>query len=216
MGILEIECIFIFYVLNSKVVLCKYVVFIGKYYEELNLIVVYLGGGILVGVYCKGWVIDVNNVLNGEGLFFFECVGIIFVDQLVELCFSGKYMLKQIKKMLNGKGGLIVYLGMNDVVIIVWKVFEGEEFYKGVLDVMFYMVVKQVGVMYVMFCGQVDVIILMGGIVYSDYCVGIFKEQIDYLVLVVLMFGEDEMGLLVYNVLGVLKGELFLQVYWLE
>ena len=178
-GIPEIERISIFHALNSKAVSRKYAASIGKHYEELNLIVVHLGGGISVA----------------------------------ELCFSGKYTLKQIKKMLNGKGGLTAHLGMNDVVTIARKASEGEEPYKGVLDAMLYTVAKQAGAMYVTLRGQVDAIILTGGIAHSDYCVGILKGQIDYLAPVVLMPGEDEMGSLAYNALGALKGELPLQVY---
>ena len=212
-GIPEIERISIFHALNSKAVSRKYAASIGKHYEELNLIVVHLGGGISVGAHCKGRVIDVNNALNGEGPFSPERAGTIPADQLAELCFSGKYTLKQIKKMLNGKGGLTAHLGMNDVVTIARKASEGEEPYKGVLDAMLYTVAKQAGAMYVTLRGQVDAIILTGGIAHSDYCVGILKEQIDYLAPVVLMPGEDEMGLLAYNALGALKGELPLQVY---
>ena len=212
-GIPEIERISIFHALNSKAVSRKYAASIGKHYEELNLIVVHLGGGISVGAHCKGRVIDVNNALNGEGPFSPERAGTIPADQLAELCFSGKYTLKQIKKMLNGKGGLTAHLGMNDVVTIARKASEGEEPYKGVLDAMLYTVAKQAGSMYVTLRGQVDAIILTGGIAHSDYCVGILKEQIDYLAPVVLMPGEDEMGSLAYNALGALKGELPLQVY---
>ena len=212
-GIPEIERISIFHALNSKAVSRKYAASIGKHYEELNLIVVHLGGGISVGAHCKGRVIDVNNALNGEGPFSPERAGTIPADQLAELCFSGKYTLKQIKKMLNGKGGLTAHLGMNDVVTIARKASEGEEPYKGVLDAMLYTVAKQAGAMYVTLRGQVDAIILTGGIAHSDYCVGILKEQIDYLAPVVLMPGEDEMGSLAYNALGALKGELPLQVY---
>lgn len=96
---------------------------------------------------------------------------------------------------------------MNDVVTIARKASEGEEPYKGVLDAMLYTVAKQAGAMYVTLRGQVDAIILTGGIAHSDYCVGILKEQIDYLAPVVLMPGEDEMGSLAYNALGALKGE---------
>ena len=197
-GIPEIERISIFHALNSKAVSRKYAASIGKHYEELNLIVVHLGGGISVGAHCKGRVIDVNNALNGEGPFSPERAGTIPADQLAELCFSGKYTLKQIKKMLNGKGGLTAHLGMNDVVTIARKASEGEEPYKGVLDAMLYTVAKQAGAMYVTLRGQVDAIILTGGIAHSDYCVGILKEQIDYLAPVVLMPGEDAAHLLLY------------------
>lgn len=212
-GIPEIERISIFHALNSKAVSRKYAASIGKHYEELNLIVVHLGGGISVGAHCQGRVIDVNNALNGEGPFSSERAGTIPADQFAELCFSGKYTLRQVKKMLNGKGGLIAHLGTNDVASIAHKAEAGEEPYKGVLDAMLYTVAKQVGAMYVSLRGKVDAIILTGGIAHSDYCVGALREQIDYLAPVVLIPREDEMGSLAFNALGALKGELPLQVY---
>lgn len=215
-GIPEIERISIFHALNSKAVSRRYAASIGQHYEELNLIVVHLGGGISVGAHCKGRVIDVNNALNGDGPFSPERAGTMPGDQLAELCFSGKYTLKQVKKLLNGKGGLTAHLGTNDVVTIARKASEGEEPYKGVLDSMLYTVAKQVGAMYVTLRGRVDAIILTGGIAHSDYCVAGLKEQIDYLAPVVLMPGEDEMGSLAYNALGALRGELPLQVYCSE
>lgn len=212
-GIPEIERISIFHALNSKAVSRKYAAQIGKHYEDLNLIVVHLGGGISVGAHQKGKVIDVNNALNGEGPFSPERAGTIPADQFAELCYSGKYTLKEVKKMLNGKGGLIAHLGTNDVVTIARKAEEGEEPYKGVLVAMLYTVAKQVGAMYVALLGKVDAIILTGGIANSDYCVGQLSKQIDYLAPIVLMPGEDEMGSLAFNALGALKGELPLQIY---
>lgn len=212
-GIPEVERISIFHALNSKAVSRKYAAQEGKHYEDLNLIVVHLGGGISVGAHRKGRVIDVNNALNGEGPFSPERAGTIPADQFAELCFSGKYNLKQVKKMLNGKGGLIAHLGTNDVVTIARKAEEGEEPYKGVLDAMLYTVAKQVGAMYVALRGKLDAIILTGGIAHSNYCVRVLREQIDYLAPIVLMPGEDEMGALAFNALGALKGELPLQVY---
>lgn len=212
-GIPEIERISIFHALNSKAVSRKYAASLGRHYEDLNLIVVHLGGGISVSAHRKGRVIDVNNALNGEGPFSPERAGTLPADQFAELCFSGKYTLKQVKKMLNGNGGLTAHLGTNDVVTVAQKARDGEEPYKGVLDAMLYTVAKQVGAMYVTLRGQADAIILTGGIAHSDYCVTILKEQIDYLAPVVLMPGEDEMGSLAFNALGALKGELRLQVY---
>lgn len=212
-GIPGIRRISIFHALNSKAVSRKYAVQAGKRYEDLNLIVAHLGGGISVGAHRQGRVIDVNNALNGEGPFSPERAGTIPADQLAELCFSGKYTLKQVKKLLNGKGGLIAHLGMNDVVTIVHKAHEGEEPYKGVLDAMLYTVAKQVGAMYVALLGKVDAIILTGGIAHSEYCVQSLRGQIGYLAPIALMPGEDEMGSLAFNALGALKGDLPLQVY---
>ena len=110
-GIPEIPRISIFHALNSRAVSRNYAARIGKKYEELNLIVVHLGGGISVSAHHYGKVIDVNNALNGEGPFSPERAGTIPARQLVDLCFSGKYTYQEIRKMLNGRGGLLAHLG---------------------------------------------------------------------------------------------------------
>ena len=212
-GIPEIQRISIFHALNSKAVSRRYAASIGKHYEDLNLIVIHLGGGISVGAHLKGKVIDVNNALNGDGPFSPERAGTVPADQLAELCFSGKYTLRQIKMMLNGGGGLAAHLGENDMITIASKAERGVEPYKKVLDAMLYTVAKEAGARYVALRGKVDAIIITGGIAHSDYCIKTLRSWIDCLGNIVLMPGEDEMGSLAYNALGALKGELSLQVY---
>lgn len=212
-GIPEINRISIFHALNSKAVSRKYACTIEKKYEDINLIVVHLGGGISVSAHRKGKVIDVNNALNGEGPFSPERAGTIPADQFAELCFSGKYSLREVKKMLNGKGGLIAHLGSNDVATIAEKAEAGEEPFRKVLHAMIYTVAKQIGAMYVALSGKVDAIILTGGIAYCDYCVELLKERIDYLAPIVVMPGEDEMGSLAYNAINALNGNFQLQTY---
>ena len=154
-----------------------------------------------------------NNALDGDGPFSPERAGTIPAGQLVELCFSGKYTLRQVKKMLNGGGGLTAHLGETDMRVIAAKAEAGEEPYKGVLEAMMYSVGKEVGARYVALQGQADAIIITGGIAHSKYCVELLKRWIDYLAPIVLMPGEDEMGSLAYNALGALRGELVLQIY---
>ncbi len=212
-GIPEINRISIFHALNSKALSRKYATSINKKYEDLNIIVAHLGGGISVSAHRKGKVIDVNNALNGDGPFSPERAGTIPADQLAEICFSGKYTLKEIKKLLNGKGGLIAHLGTNDVSLISEKAMKGEEPYNTVFKSMIYNVAKQIGAMYVALKGDVDCIILTGGIAYCDYFVELLKEQIDYLAKVSVLPGEDEMGSLAYNALAALQGKVNIQEY---
>ncbi len=212
-GIPEISHLSVFHALNSKAVARKYAASVGKRYDELDLVVVHLGGGISVSAHRQGRVVDVNNALNGDGPFSPERAGNIPAGQLVELCYSGKYTLAQMKKLLNGQGGLTAHLGTNNVTMIARKAKEGEEPYKGVLDAMLYTVAKQVGAMYVALDGHADAIILTGGIAFSDYCTNLLRKQMEFLAPVVLLPGEDEMGSLASNVLGVLRGELPLQEY---
>ena len=197
----------IFHALNQKAVARKYAASAGRKYEEMRLIVAHIGGGISVGAHVDGRVVDVNNALDGEGPFSPERAGTVPSGQLVDVCFSGMYTKKQIKQMISGKGGLAALLGETDMITIDRKAAAGEEPYREVLAAMLYTIAKQIGAMYVAMTGQVEAIILTGGIAHSDYCMSLLKRQIDYLAPVVVMPGENEMGSLAYNALGVLRGE---------
>ena len=212
-GIPEIPRISIFHALNSRAVSRNYAARIGKKYEELNLIVVHLGGGISVSAHHYGKVIDVNNALNGEGPFSPERAGTIPARQLVDLCFSGKYTYQEIRKMLNGRGGLLAHLGTTDVPTIVRWANAGDKKHKLVLESMIYTVAKQVGAMHVALHGQTDAVILTGGIANNKYCVALLREWLEGIARIVVIPGEDEMGALAMNALGALREELPLQEY---
>ena len=115
--------------------------------------------------------------------------------------------------MISGKGGLAALLGETDMITIDRKAEDGEQPYKEVIDAMMYTIAKQIGSMYVAMDGKVDAIILTGGIAHSDYCMGILRKRIDYLAPIEVIPGENEMGSLAYNALGVLRGELPLLEY---
>ena len=105
----------IFHALNQKSVARKVAKEMNSTYEQMNVIVTHMGGGITVGVHKCGKVIDVNNGLHGDGPFSPERAGGVPVGELVRLCFSGQYYREEIMKMLVGKGGLVGYLGTSDV-----------------------------------------------------------------------------------------------------
>ena len=203
----------IFHALNQKAVARKYAASQGRKYEDMRLIVAHIGGGISVGAHEYGRVIDVNNALDGEGPFSPERAGTVPSGQLVDICFSGKYTQKQIKQMISGKGGLAALLGETDMITIDRQAENGEQPYKEVLDAMLYTIAKQIGAMYVALEGKVDAILLTGGIAHSDYCMNILRRQVEYLSEVVIVPGENEMGSLAFNALGVLRGELPLMEY---
>ena len=203
----------IFHALNQKATARQYAASVGKKYEDMNLIVAHLGGGISIGAHQKGKVIDVNNALNGEGPISPERAGTIPAEALVNLCFSGKYDIRQIKKMIHGKGGLTGYLGTNDMITIESKAEAGEEPYRTLFEAMLYTISKQIGAMYVAMMGKVDAIILTGGMAHGDYCVAGIKEQVEYLAPVVVIPGENEMKSLAYNALGALRGDLPVLTY---
>ncbi|MDE6928543.1 MAG: butyrate kinase [Muribaculaceae bacterium] len=212
-GIPEIERISIFHALNQKAVARKYARENGVPYSDLNLIVVHLGGGISVGAHLHGKVVDVNNALNGDGPFSPERAGTVPADQLVDLCFSGKYTQREIKKMLNGRGGLAAHLGITDMREISARATEGLEPYKSMVEAMAYAVGKEVGSRAVALRGNIDAIILTGGIARDTYFVDLLRSWIEWIGPIVLIPGEDEMGSLATNAFGAIDGSLPVMYY---
>ena len=191
----------------------KYAKSIGKRYEDLNLIVVHLGGGISVGAHKNGKVIDVNNGLNGEGPFAPTRSGKVLATDLIDMCFSGKYTENEIKELITKKGGLISHLDTSDARDVVKMISEGNKYAKLVYDAMIYQVAKEVGAQSVVLKGKIDAIILTGGIAYEEYFVKGLKEYIEFLGKIIIIPGEEEMQALANGVLRVLNGEEEAQEY---
>jgi butyrate kinase len=197
----------IFHALNQKAVARKAAQDLGKKYQDSNLIVVHMGGGISVGVHQKGRVIDVNNALNGEGPFSPERSGTVPVGDLVKLCFSGEYHKNQIMTMIKGKGGLVAYLNTNNVEKVLKKVEKGDTKSKLILEAMAYQIAKEIGQGATVLKGNVDAIVLTGGISHSTKFVEIIKDRVSFIALVMVYPGEEEMLSLCQGALRVLSGE---------
>lgn len=211
-GLPFMKKITMFHALNQKAVAHKHAKSINKRYEDLNLVVAHLGGGISVGAHKKGRVIDVNNALDGNGPFSPERSGSLPVGELVNLCFSGKYTQAEITKMINGKGGLMAYFGSNDVQHLIEDLQDKDPAIKPVLDAMMYNVGKEVAAMCAVLHGEVDAILLTGGIAYNT-CMDYLIEQIKFLAPIFVYPGEDELEALALGGLRVLRKEETLKVY---
>ncbi len=203
----------VFHALNHKAVARRYAASVGRRYEDSDLIVAHLGGGISVGAHRRGRVIDVNNALGGEGPFTPERAGTLPAMQLVELCFGGRFTERQVKQMVCGRGGLAAWLGSNDMITLSARAEAGEEPYRTVVSAMMYAVAKQVGAMYVALGCHADAIIVTGGIAHSAHCMALLRPQVESLAPVVVMPGENEMLSLALNALGALRGELQVMSY---
>lgn len=212
-GLPELERQSIFHALNQKAVARVYADKIGKPYEELNLVVAHMGGGISIGAHRKGLVVDVNNALDGEGPFSPERAGTLPVLAFAKMCYSGKYTLAEVTKMINGKGGVVAHLNTNDMREVENRCNEGDEKALLVANAMAYGVGKAVGSMIAVLKGQVDAVILTGGIAYDKNVVGYIKEMIEPMAQVVVMAGENELEALAMNAQRVLEGKLTPKVY---
>lgn len=220
-GLPELERKSIFHALNQKAVAKRYAKQVEMPYEEMRLIVAHMGGGITVGAHLDGRVIDVNNGLDGEGSFSPERSGSLPVGQLVELCYSTKYKLEEMKRLVVGSGGLVAHLGTFDAIEIERRIDAGDEKAALLYDAMAYRIAKEIAAQSAVLYGQIDAIILTGGLAYSDRLTSAIEERITHLGQVIRIPGEDELRALAEGVLRVLRGEEEVKEYggeptWLE
>lgn len=197
----------IFHALNQKAVARSHAKSIMRKYEDLNLIVVHLGGGITVGAHKKGRVVDVNQGLDGDGPYSPERSGTLPVGDLVRLCFSGKYTQKEVLKMIKGAGGMVAYLGTNSAYDVEMKAMEGDKESRFIFEGMAYQVAKEVGAMSTVLKGEVDGILITGGVANSKWFVNEIIERVHKIGPAHVYPGEDEMRALAMNGLRVLSGE---------
>lgn len=198
----------IFHALNQKAIARTHAKVTGRNYEDLNLIVTHLGGGISVGAHHNGRVIDVNNALNGEGPFSPERAGTLPVFQLIDLCFSGKFSKDQIQRMVVGEGGYVAYLGTNNALEVQQAAEKGNEKARFIQDALGYQVAKLIGEMAVVLNGVVDAILLTGGLAFNKYLVHYIENKVGFIAPVFTYPGEDELEALAMNALRVAKGEV--------
>ncbi|MBQ4279807.1 MAG: butyrate kinase [Rikenellaceae bacterium] len=203
----EFRRVSIFHALNQKAIARAYAAQAGKSYEELNLVIAHLGGGISVGAHRHGEVIDVNNALDGDGPFSPERSGSLLSGQLAALCFSGKYTEDEVKHMLCGKGGIVAHLGTNDTRDALAMIERGDDHARLVMEAMCYQVGKWIGAMAAVLEGRVDAILITGGIAHSEWVCDRIRRMSGWIAPVVTMPGENEMEALALNALRVLRGE---------
>jgi len=197
----------VFHALNQKAVARRWCREKGRAYEEVNLIVAHMGGGVSVGLHLKGMVVDVNNALDGCGPFSAERSGTLPQGDLVRLCFSGKYSQKEILGMITGKGGLVSLDGTNDMRIVEERISEGD----AAADLHFrafgYWVGKAIGGQAAAARGKVDAIILTGGIAFSANMLTIIDNMCNFIAPIVVYPGEGELESLAQAGNRVLSGE---------
>jgi len=203
----------IFHALNQKAVARDIAVKIRKRYEDCNFVVAHMGGGVSIGAHMKGRIVDINNALNGDGPFSPERCGTVPITQLLELCYSGKYTYKEMKKKIKGRGGFVAHLGTNDARKILKMIESGDKHAELIFNAFTYQVSKWICKMATILKGEIDAIILTGGLAYSERLVSLIKERVSFLAPVEVVPGGDEMRALALGALRVLRGEEKAKIY---
>ncbi len=196
-----------FHALNQKATARKVAEVLGKPHEQLNLIILHMGGGISVGAHQKGRVVDANNALNGDGPFSPERAGSLPTGELINLCFSGQYTREEMHQLICGKGGLTAYLGTTDILEIEKRICSGDKKAREVFEAMGYQVAKEVGAAAAVLDGKVDAIAFTGNLSNSKRLVDIIKKKTAFIAPFYLFPGENEMEALASGVLKFMKGE---------
>lgn len=193
------------HVLNSKAMCRKYAAYHGKAYEDLNLLVAHLGGGISISAHQKGLIID--SISDDGGPFAPERSGSVPLNYIVDLCFSGRYTEAEIKKKIRGGGGLKALLGTADCREVEERIALGDDYANLVYRAMGYQIAKGIGNLCTVFDGPIDAIILTGGVAYSEMMSNMIIRRVEFLAPVAVMPGENEMESLSLGALRILRGE---------
>lgn len=178
----------------------------GNKYSEMKMVVAHLGSGISVSAHCLGKMIDVNNA-NEEGPFSLERCGTLPSLGLVRLCFSGNYNQEQLTRLLTSQGGIFSYLGSKDFISVEKRVQDGDQEAALVVSAMAYQVAKEIGAMATVLKGEVDLIVITGGMANAKTLVDLISERVSFIAPVEVLAGEEELEALVSGALRVLRGE---------
>ena len=208
----EIKRKSLFHALNQKAASRKAASQLGREYQEMWLIVAHLGGGITIGANKNGRVVDVNNGLE-EGPFAPERAGSLPIGDLIRLCYSGRFTKEEMIKTMAGKGGLVAYLGTNSGREVEQMITAGDKYAAEVFEAMAYQVAKEIGSYATVLEGEVDAIVLTGGLAFSDRFIGWIRKRVSFIAPLIVLPGEFEMEALAGGAWRVLTGREQVQIY---
>jgi butyrate kinase len=199
--------------LNQKETAIRHAASINKKYEDLNLIVAHIGGGVSVVAHRKGKMIDGNDNVGGDGPMAPTRTSSLPTADLVRLCFSGKYTEKQLLERCMKNGGFVDLLGTADTLEVIKRIENGDRYAELVHDAMIYQIVKAVGAMAAALEGRVDGILLGGGLAHDKNLVIKITRFCSFIAPVTAYPGEFEMEAMAAGALRVLRGEEAIKKY---
>ncbi len=203
----------IWHALNQRAIARRFASETGRRYEDLDLIVCHLGGGISIAAHEHGRAVDVNNALNGDGPFSPERAGTLPAGTLVNMVYSGRYSQAEWQRRIAGEAGMSAHLGTNDLREALRRVRAGDEHARLIVDAMLYHTAKAIAAHGATLRGHIDAILITGGMAHEQYVLDRLRERLDWLAPIHVYPGENEMQALAMNALLVTRGELKLKDY---
>ena len=193
------------HVLNSRAMAMKYCENNGLDYSKNNFIVAHIGGGSSMSAHKQGKIIDI--VADDEGPMSPERSGGTQLLSLMEFFEKSGMNVKDFKKRIRGKGGLLAYIGTTDGRKIEELYIEGDEKVKLVYDAMAYQISKYIGWLAPVLNGEVNAIIITGGLAHSKLLTDMVIPRVNFIAPVTVMPGECEMEALAGGGMRILSGD---------
>lgn len=206
-GLPQIKRDCVFHCLNQKSASRYHCRLNGLKYENINLVVAHMGGGISVAAHRRGVIVDVTDAISGEGPFTPERCGYIPAKLLADLIYEGGYSKEEVYKLISGKGGLMAHFNTNSALDVEKMIENGDERAKLVYEAMAYNIAKCVGQMAAVLSGDVDAVILTGGMAYSKMLTDYISEHVKFIAPVFVYPGEGELSALAAGAMRVLNNE---------
>ncbi len=169
--------------------------------------VAHLGGGISVSAHRRGRMVDVNQGLDGTGPFAPERAGGLPIGDVMRMAYSGRYTYDALFRLVTRQGGLLAHVGTNDAREVERCIAEGDDHARLIYEAMAYQIAKEIGLMATVLCGEVQAVVLTGGLAYSEMLAGWISERVRWIAPVLLCPGEHEMAAMAQGALRVLRGE---------
>ena len=193
--------------LNQKEVALCYAKEVGKQYEDMNLVISHIGGGVSVTAHQKGRMVDSNDIFNGDGPMAINRAGALPATAVVKMCFSGQYTEREIYVLITKNGGMVDHLGTTDIREVKERIEKGDSYAKLIYDAMIYQICKNIGAYAAVLKGDVDAILLTGGIANDPYLIDQIIDRVKFIAPVKVYAGEFEMQALANGALRVLTGQ---------
>jgi len=193
--------------LNQKAAARRAAAALGARYQDVNLVVAHLGGGISVSAHERGRMVDVNQGLDGTGPFSPERAGGLPIGDVMRMSYSGRYTYEELFRLVTRRGGLLAHLGTNDAREVERRIAAGDEHARLIYEAMAYQIAKEIGLMATVLCGDVQAVVLTGGLAHSEMLVGWIEARVGWIAPLSVFPGEQEMLALAQGALRVLRGQ---------
>ena len=179
---------------------------VGRPFDKSSFILAHLGGGISIAAVRNGRIVDNSIALLGEGPFTPQRAGTLPQNELIDLCYSGRFEKDELKRELTKKAGLISYVGEDSILVIEQRIAAGDKEAEDAVNAMIYQICKEIGGMHIAVGGAVDAIVLTGGMAKSSMIVDKIRKRVGLMAQIIVLKENIEMEAMAIGALAVLSG----------